>query len=123
MFADGGGKHPYVTLAYVLMESGVSAFHLDSHDVAAERLAQAAGMWPDAFPRDQGLCLARLAVVEAARGNLDVACSIGRDALTLVRVADSARTRSLLLSLGRRLAPYDRHAFVSGLRQELGSFT
>ncbi len=109
----------YCTPSYVAMESGVSAFQLGRHDAAAERLAQAAATWPDGFTRDQGLCLARLAVVEAARGNLELACAVGHDAIAVAEVADSARTRGALVSLNRTLAPYDRVALVSEFRNEL----
>jgi transcriptional regulator with XRE-family HTH domain len=116
---DESDSYGYCTPAYVAMESGVSAFHLHKLDVAAERLSAAAAAWPGGFARDQGLCLARLAVVEAARGNIDVACAVGRDALAVARVAESARTRAVLVSLNQRLASYDRDAFVSEFRREL----
>jgi transcriptional regulator with XRE-family HTH domain len=109
----------YCTPSYVAMESGVSAFHLGRLDVAAARLGEAAATWPDGFTRDQGLCLARLGVVEAARGNLELACAVGRDAIAVAQVADSARTRAVLVSLNRRLAPYDRVALVSEFRDGL----
>ena len=112
----------YATEAYVTMETGVSSFHLQRHDEAAERLARAAGAWPTGFARDRGLCLARLAVVEATRGNVDVACAVGRDAVSVTRTADSARTRATLLSLKQRLAPYDRVGFVSEFNRELTQF-
>lgn len=116
---DKSDCYGYCTPAYVAMESGVSAFRLHKLDVAAERLSAAAAGWPGGFARDQGLCLARLAVVEVARGNIDVACAVGRDALAVARVAESARTRAVLDSLNQRLAPYDRDAFVSEFRREL----
>lgn len=117
--AAQGVELAYCTPAYIRMESGVSAFYLRRYDSAAEQLAWAAAEWPDGFARDRGLCLAWLAVVEAVRGHVDVACAVGRDALVASRVADSARTRSALVSLRGRLAPYDRVAFVSDFRQEL----
>jgi hypothetical protein len=116
---DDSGSYRYCTPAYVAMESGVSAYHLRKLDVAAERLSAASQVWPDGFARDRGLCLARLAVVEVARGNVDVACAVGRDALGVARVAESARTRAVLTSLKYHLAPYDRDAFVSEFRREL----
>ena len=116
---DESDSHDYCTPAYVAMESGVSAFHLRKLDVAAERLSAAAASWPAGFARDQGLCLARLAVVEAGRGNIDVACAVGHDALAVAQVADSARSRAALVSLNHRLAPYDRGSFVSEFRREL----
>lgn len=112
----------YVTPSYVLMEAGVSAYYLGRFDQAADHLGSAAARWPDAFHRDHGLCLARLAVAEAARGNVDVACSVGRDAIAVAEAAPSARTRSRMISLDKRLAPYDRTAFVSEFRQELAAF-
>jgi transcriptional regulator with XRE-family HTH domain len=119
---DDSDSHGYCTPAYVAMESGVSAFHLRKLDVAAERLSAAAACWPTGFARDQGLCLARLAVVEAGRGNIDVACAVGHDALAVAQVADSSRTRAALVSLNHPLAPYDRSSFVSEFRRELIQF-
>ncbi len=119
---DGEDQFAYCTPAYVAMESGVSAYRLGRHDLAASRLADANASWPDGFARDRGLCLARLALVEAARGNLEVACEVGREAIGVATVADSARTRAVLVSLNRRLAPYDRNALVSEARSELTNF-
>jgi hypothetical protein len=115
----GADQLAYCTPSYVALESGVSAFHLGRHDLSAERLTRAAATWPAGFTRDQGLCLARLAVVEAVRGNIEAACAVGQDAVAVTRVADSARTRGVLVSLNRRLAPYDRVALISEFRNEL----
>ncbi|HZJ39587.1 MAG TPA: helix-turn-helix transcriptional regulator, partial [Demequina sp.] len=71
----------YASPAYVLMETGASAFHTRRLNLAAERLSQAAAQWPAGFARDQGLCLARLAVVEVSRGNVELAVAVGRDAI------------------------------------------
>jgi transcriptional regulator with XRE-family HTH domain len=116
-----GGEWAYATEAYVRMEAGLSAMSLHRYHEAAAQLSRAAASWPDGFARDQGLCLARLATVEAVRGNIDTACAVGRDSVLVTKVADSARTRKALVSLRRRLAPYDRLAFVSDFRRELAS--
>ncbi len=119
---EAGGEHwTYCTEAYVRMEAGSSALNLHRYRDAATQLAQAATTWPDGFARDQGLCLARLAIAEAAQGNIDSACAIGRDSVAVTKVADSARTRKVLVSLRQRLAPYDRLEFVSDLRRELAT--
>ena len=109
----------YCTPAYLGMEAGLSAFHLGRLDVAASRLSAAAAEWPNGFTRDRGLCLSRLAVVEASRGDLELACSVGRGALDVLQVADSARMRGVLRNLSRLLAPYDQVAFISEFREEL----
>src|SRR4051794_11375840 len=116
---DVSGCYDYCTPSYVAMECGVSSFLIGKLDVASERLSAASATWPDGFPRDHGLCLSRLAVVEVARGNLDAACAVGQDALAASRVAESARTKAVLLSLKHRLAPYDRMRFVSEFTHEL----
>ena len=115
----GGDDWTYCTESYVRMEAGTSALNLHRYQDAAKQLAKAATTWPDGFARDQGLCLARLAIAEAAQGSIDTACAVGRDAMAVTKVADSARTRKVLLSLRQRLAPYDRLAFVSEFRREL----
>ena len=112
-------EYAYATPAYVLMETGASAFHVRRLDLAATRLSQAAAQWSDGFARDQGLCLARLAVVEVSRGNVELAVAVGRDAVATCLKADSARTRAVLRSLKELLAPYDRVDSVSELQQEL----
>jgi hypothetical protein len=117
--ADGGEQLGYCTEPYVTMECAVSAFHLGRFDVAVGRLSAAARSWPQGFTRDQGLCLARLAVAKVARGNVDRACSVGLDALAVTKVVDSARTRSVFGTLHRRLAPYHRLSVVSEVRDEL----
>jgi hypothetical protein len=117
--AGDGVRLSYCTEPYVTMESAVSAFHLGRFDVAVGRLSAAARSWPEGFTRDQGLCLARLAVAEVARGNIDAACAVGLDAAAVTKVADSARTRAVVGTLNRRLAPYHRLAMVSEVRAEL----
>jgi len=117
--ALGEVDYEYATPAFVLMETGASAFQLRRLDTAAERLSRAAAQWPNGFARDQGLCLARLAVVEASRGNIDLAVALGHDAVATCRAADSARTRAVLRSLKELLAPYDQVDSVPDLLHEL----
>ncbi|MEX0427732.1 hypothetical protein AB3X52_08885 [Nocardioides sp. DS6] len=116
---DGGGGFDFVTPAYVLMETGTSAYFLRRYDVAATRLATALDQWPAGFVRDRAPCLARLSMVEATRGNVDAACAVGQDALAAYRAAGSARVRATWVSLKQRLAPYERSAAVSELRRDL----
>lgn len=97
----------YCTPSYVLMEVGVAAARQRQYDVAADRLARALTGWPAGFERDHGLCLARAALVDAARGHVEGACELGKQALSVAAVVNSARTRAVLQSLDRRLA---RHA-------------
>jgi hypothetical protein len=116
--ASNGGEllnpaHAYCTLPYVLMETGIAAARRGDYDLGAARLSAASNAWPQRFTRDQGLCLARLAVAEAARGNIDSACDVGRRAVDVASVAASARTESVLRSLDRRLAPHRRLTVVS----------
>jgi transcriptional regulator with XRE-family HTH domain len=114
-----GGVHGYCTPAYVSMEAGVAAWHLRQYDVVVARLAAALESWPAGFERDRALCLARLALTEAVRGNLELSCSVGAEAVTLVAATGSARARALLRTLHGRLAPYDRTTLVSEFRGEL----
>jgi transcriptional regulator with XRE-family HTH domain len=117
---DAPDELAYCTPAYVLMETGAAAARLRSYDVAARRLSEAVATWPEGFRRDHGLATARLALVEAARGNVDAACDLGRRAVDLATVASSARTRSVLRSLDKRLAPHRRSTVVSEFRSYSG---
>jgi transcriptional regulator with XRE-family HTH domain len=117
---DAPNELTYCTPAYVLMETGAAAARLRSYDVAAERLSDAVSSWPDGFRRDHGLALARLASVEAARGNIDAACDVGRHAVDLAAVASSARTQAVLKGLDKRLAPHRRSTVVSEFRSYSG---
>jgi transcriptional regulator with XRE-family HTH domain len=110
----------YCTPAYVLMETGAAAARLRSYDVAADRLSEAVSSWPDGFRRDRGLAVARLALVESARGNIDAACGLGRQAVDLAAVASSARTQAVMKSLDKRLAPHRRSTVVSEFRSYSG---
>jgi len=104
---DPDSPFAYCTPSYVLMEVGVAAARQRQYDVAADRFASALTGWPAGFERDHGLCLARAALVDAARGNVEGACDLGKQALSVAAVVNSARTRAVLQSLDRRLA---RHA-------------
>ena len=86
-------------------------------------MTSAASDWPQGFERDRGLCLARLALVEALRGNLDVACEVGKQAVDLAAVAGSARTRAVLRSLHRRLAAHREATVVSEFRDYSGKLS
>jgi len=116
----GSGHLAYCTSAYVLMEAGVAAARLRQYDVAVERLVQALIEWPDGFERDRGLCLARAALVEAARGNIDASCELGKHAIQVVVAAESARTRGVLRSLDRRLAAHATATVVKEFRSYSG---
>lgn len=118
--ANGSGDLGYCTPAYVLMETGEAAMLLRRHDLAADRLAAALECWPDGFRRDRGIAAARLAVVEATRGNLDAACERGRDALDITAVASSARVLELIQMLDRRLEPHARSNVVAEFRSYSG---
>jgi transcriptional regulator with XRE-family HTH domain len=121
--ASDTGHLAYCTPSYVLMESGVAALQLRSPQLAVERLAEALKMWPAGFERDRGLCLARLALAEALRGNLDAACEIGKQAVDVAKVAGSARTQGVLRILDRRLARHGRATVVSEFRDHSGNLS
>ncbi|MGY2876464.1 transcriptional regulator with XRE-family HTH domain [Marmoricola sp. URHA0025 HA25] len=117
---DTPNELAYCTPAYVLMETGAAAARLRSYDLAADRLSEAVSSWPDGFRRDQGLAVARLAIVEATRGEIDIACELGKRALDLAAVASSARTLALLKSLEKRLARHRRSTVVTEFRSYAG---
>lgn len=103
----------YCSEAFVRMEAGQAAYYLGQHDAAAEHLRQAAERWPDGYVRDKGMCLARLALVEACRGNIGAACTTGMEAVDLTRRTGSARAAAVVHALRRRLACHSGHTVVS----------
>lgn len=115
----GADDHVYVTPAYVLMETGRAAAETRQYDTAADRLSTAVRCWPDGYQRDRALAMSSLALVEASRGNVDVACAVGTPAVQLAGSVSSARTRSVLGRLERRLAPHARLTVVSELLDRL----
>ena len=117
--SSADGDLTYCTPAYLAMEAGVAAWHLRRYDLVVARLSTALETWPEGFERDRALCLARLALAEAVRGNVELACAVGAEAMTKVVATGSARARGLLRTLDGRLAPYDRTTLVSEFRGEL----
>jgi transcriptional regulator with XRE-family HTH domain len=113
----------YCTPSYLLMEAGVAAARQKNYDVANQRLADAIRDWPEGFERDKGLCFARAALVEAARGNVEGACELGKQATHLAAVAGSARTQAVLSSLDRRLKPHLGATVVKEFRSYSGKAT
>lgn len=108
----------YCTVPYVLMESGVAAARLRQYDLAADRLAEAAASWRGGSQRDRGLCLARFALVQATRGDIDAACGLAMESLSVAATASSARTQGVLRSLDRRLAPHAAATVVKEYRSQ-----
>lgn len=109
-------EYGYCTVPYVLMESGVAAARLRQFDLAADRLAEAAASWRGGSERDRGLCLARFALVQATRGDIDAACGLAMESMSVAATASSARTQGVLRSLERRLAPHSTATVVKDYR-------
>lgn len=109
----------YCTPSYVLMESGRCWLMLDQPTKAVTTLGAAVEQWPDAFLRDRGLALARLARALLANREVDRACALALEATEVARSTASARTVAQLRLLSRRLTHYLDVPVVSDVQVEL----
>jgi hypothetical protein len=94
---------------------------LNRPDRALATFTQVPDAWPDDERRDHGLSLARLAVAYAGAGELEEACRIGQQAISVVSITASARTILHLRQLRRQLRPWRRHPPASRLIAGIGS--
>lgn len=62
---------PYCSISYIQSEAGSAALTLGDPGLAVEYLEPAAAGWPGSQRRDRAVCLARLALAQARRGELD----------------------------------------------------
>ena len=111
----------YCTPQYVAMEGGTCWLTLNRADRALATFTQVPDAWPDDARRDHGLSLARLAVAYAGAGELEEACRIGQQALSVVTVTASARSILQLRQLRQQLRRWRRHPAASRLIAGIGS--
>lgn len=72
---------PYCTISYIRSEAGAAALALGDPELAVEYLEPAAASWPAAVQRrDWAVCLARLSLAQARRGEMDGAEVTAREA-------------------------------------------
>ena len=108
--ADADDVARYCTPGYVGMQAATCWTELRSPDRAIPVFERALATWPAIQRRDQGLCLARLALAYALNGDRASACRIGVRAVETVGSATSARAMHDLRRLRERLAPWRRDA-------------
>jgi tetratricopeptide (TPR) repeat protein len=118
--SDGpDGLTDYCTPSYIGMEAANCWSKLGRFDAAITAYRRSLPNWPDALRRDHGLCLARLSTAYAGQGDIEGACTAGRQAVDVVRSATSSRALSELQRVRVRLAPMRRHAEVSDLSDRI----
>jgi tetratricopeptide (TPR) repeat protein len=113
----------YCTPSYVQMQSATAWHTLGQSDRAIPVFEEALARWPGHLRRDQGVCLTRLAVAHAERGDKTNACRVGKRAAQTVRSATSARALRELRHLRQKLAPWRRDDDVSDLNQLIKALT
>lgn len=110
----------YCTESYVAMEAGMSWARLGRTGPALNIFERSLDTWPaGGQTRDRGLCLARLATVAAAQGDIERSCLAGAEARTIARSTGSARIRRELHALYNELAPHVSDSSVQDLRAHL----
>jgi tetratricopeptide (TPR) repeat protein len=118
---DGDQLASYCTERYVVMEAANCWTQLRQPDQALQLLGRSEDDWPEAHRRDQGLCLARSASAHAGVHDIDRACSLGAQAITLAHTTRSARTIAELRRLRSQLAPSRGQDKVEALRSAVAS--
>jgi transcriptional regulator with XRE-family HTH domain len=111
----------YCTLPFVQMEGAACWTRLGRPDRAVTLLVSALDGWPDEDQRDRGIGVARLAIAHSLAGSVEEACSVGQEALAVVRAAPSARALTELERLRVRLAPWRRMPAVTELTDHIRS--
>jgi transcriptional regulator with XRE-family HTH domain len=111
----------YCSPAYIAMESAVSLAKLGCLKNADDLMTRAVATWPDGQQRDKGLCLARLAEIRIADGDVAGACEAATDAATIYVTAPSARTARALRATRNRLHPHRRAPEAAQLRTRLAA--
>lgn len=71
---------PYCTTSFIQSEAGAAALTLGKPGLAVQYLEPAAASWPTTQRRDRAICLARLSLAHARRGEMDLAESTVRTA-------------------------------------------
>lgn len=121
--ADSDDIASYCVPAYVGMQAASCWTELNMPNRAVPVFEKALKTWPVVMRRDQGLCLTRLAVAHACRGDKASACEVGHRAVATVRSATSARALRELRRLRERLAPWRRDEEVSELSHSIKRLT
>jgi len=109
---------PYCTAAYLRSEAGSAALVLGNAKLAIDYLELAVNEWPSGQQRDRAICVARLALAHARRGDLDRAEEAAVTASTAAANCGSIRfSRTLHTTIdvirekggGHRAAAFARH--------------
>jgi ATP/maltotriose-dependent transcriptional regulator MalT len=113
----------YCNPGYIAVQAATCSLDLNRPDEAVPVFEDALRGLPLTMRRDRGLCLTRLATAHAVRGDREEACNAGRQAITTVRSATSARALKELSRLREHLAPWRRDEEVSGLSHAIKGLT
>ncbi|MFD0900569.1 hypothetical protein [Actinomadura sediminis] len=113
-------RAPYCSPAYVEMETGAAWLALgrpsEALTVFEESRAQLNG---STQIRDHVLCLARLATAYAVADEVEEACNVAEEALTLTQSIGSVRVAAQLRRVRHRLARWSRDPTVTDLIMRL----
>jgi len=111
----------YCTPAFIEMEAADCWMQLGQPGKAVAVFEQGLSGWPDSYPRDRGLHLARLSTAHAADLDPERACSVAREAVLIARATGSGRALAELQRLPGQLARWSSSRSVSELREALAS--
>jgi tetratricopeptide (TPR) repeat protein len=115
------GVLAYCTSSYLEMENALCLLVLDQPKAAVEACERALCSWPGGLVRDEGLCLARLAVAQLRTHQVDEACASALRAIEHVQMAPSARTLEQLRTVSHAVQPYRDARCVRHFREALAS--
>ncbi|MHC0432305.1 helix-turn-helix domain-containing protein [Streptomyces sp. O3] len=115
---DLGG---YCVVSYADAQRAAVNMRLGKPDKAVATYQKALLDWPDAYQRERGLHLARLANAYAANRCPDAACGTALEALEITRETESRRTRSELRKVITVLAPWRRTPMVRELSEAIAT--
>ena len=101
------GLTDYCTASYIGMEAAHCWSQAGRFEAAISTYQESLSEWPEALRRDQGVCLTRLSNAQAGVGDVDQACTSGRQAVELVRsgTVESGSQRSAAFAPTAGAAP------------------
>lgn len=114
---DGHGA--FCTTAYLDVQRGACWLRLGVPNRAVDQLERAVPALPEAYRRDQGAALARLAAARAANGDVAQAAEEARSALDIAGETRSARTRASVAAVARDLVAHRGVPEVADLLDQL----
>jgi transcriptional regulator with XRE-family HTH domain len=119
--AEGDKIASYCTASYVAMEAASCWRKLREPRRGVQAVHDLGGTWPEHSRRDHGLYLARVASVHAAVEDIDTACSVATEAISIADMTRSARTIRELTRLRSQLEPARSDSAVELVRAAVAS--